>query len=96
MSTDASIQSLAKAINASWQKTTESVLTTAKLCAEANGKLKVDEKNKLYELLVCSSATFSKLAKIGEQEALQAEPIKSLLPPNTRSSMKSRSCIRPT
>ena len=82
MSVDASIQSLAKAINASWQKTTDSVLETAVLCANANAKLKADEKKKLYELLVCSSATFAKLAKIGEQEALQADPIKSLLPPN--------------
>lgn len=82
MSTDASIQSLAKAINASWRKTTDSVLDTAKLCANANDKLKVDEKKKLFELLVCSSATFAKLAKIGEQEALQSDPIKSLLPPN--------------
>lgn len=82
MSTDASIQGLAKAINASWRKTTENVLDTAKLCADANGKLKVDEKKKLIALLDCGAATFSKLAKIGERQELQSDKIKSLLPPS--------------
>lgn len=82
MSTEASIQSLAKAINASWRKTTEAVLDTAKLCASANEKLKVDEKKKLVALLDCGSATFSKLAKIGERPELQSDRIKPLLPPS--------------
>jgi hypothetical protein len=82
MSNEAKLQALANEINASWRKTTDQVLSTAKLCAEANEKLKVDEKKKLVALLDCGSATFSKLAKIGARPELQSDPIKSLLPPN--------------
>ena len=72
----------AKAINSSWHKTTDSVLETARLCAEAEKKLSTDQKNKLFKDLDFNKATFSKLAKIGSQPRLQTEAVKSLLPPN--------------
>ena len=57
-------------------------LETARLCAEAEKKLRPEEKNKLFKDLDFNKATFSKLAKIGSQPRLQTEAVKSLLPPN--------------
>ena len=56
------IQDRAKAINASWHKTTDSVLETARLCADAEQKLRPADKNKLFKELDFNKATFSKLA----------------------------------
>ena len=58
------------------------MLETARLCAEAEKKLRPEEKNKLFKDLDFNKATFSKLAKIGSQPRLQTEAVKSLLPPN--------------
>ena len=82
MAVQVTIQDYAKAINSSWHKTTDSVLETARLCAEAEKKLRPEEKNKLFKDLDFNKATFSKLAKIGSQPRLQTEAVKSLLPPN--------------
>ena len=82
MAVQVTIQDYAKAINSSWRKTTDSVLETARLCAEAEKKLRPEEKNKLFKDLDFNKATFSKLAKIGSQPRLQTEAVKSLLPPN--------------
>ena len=82
MAVQVTIQDYAKAINSSWRKTTDSVLETARLCAEADKKLPTDQKNKLVRDLDFNKATFSKLAKIGSQPRLQTESVKSLLPPN--------------
>jgi hypothetical protein len=71
-----------KAINASWHKSTDSILETARICAEAEKKLSADEKTKLFKDLVFSKATFSKLAKVGSQARLLNEDVKPLLPPN--------------
>jgi hypothetical protein len=82
MAIQSTIQDYAKAINASWHKTTDSVLETARLCAEADKKLPTDQKNKLFKDLDFNKATFSKLAKIGSQPQLQTDAVRSLLPPN--------------
>ena len=82
MASLASIPDYAKLINASWHKTTESVLETARLCAEANNKLGTEGTKKLIQNLDFSLATFSKLLKIGQDNRLQAPKVKSLLPPN--------------
>ncbi|HEY8098089.1 MAG TPA: hypothetical protein VIE65_18670 [Methylobacter sp.] len=72
----------AKDINLSWHKTTDSVLETARLCAEADKTLVSGEKSKLFKSLDFNKATFSKLVKIGSQQHLQAANVKRLLPPN--------------
>lgn len=59
------VKEYAKSINGSWRKSTDSVIETAKLCAEADKKLKASEKTKLFEVLTFNKATFSKLPKIG-------------------------------
>lgn len=82
MSKSTKIESYAKQINGSWRKTTDSILETAELCAEAVDKLSKDDKTKLVEQLDFSAATFSKLAKIGQEPRLQEEKVKALLPPN--------------
>ena len=82
MAIQSTIQDYAKAINSSWRKTTDSVLETAKLCAEADKKLPLDQKNKLFKDLDFNKTTFSKLAKIGLQPQLQTDAVRSLLPPN--------------
>jgi hypothetical protein len=82
MAIQSTIQDYAKAINASWHKTTDSVLETARLCAEADKKLPTDQKNKLFKDLEFSKAAFSKFVKIGSHPQLQTDPVKSLLPPN--------------
>ena len=74
------IQDRATAINTSWHKTTDSVLETAKLCADADNKLCPVEKNKLFKELDFNKATFSKLVKIGSQQHLK--DVKRFLPPN--------------
>ncbi len=82
MTTTRSIADYAKQINACWRKTTDSVLETAALCAEAAKSLGDDDKKALVKKLDFSPAAFSKLVKIGERKELQANPIKTLLPPN--------------
>ena len=69
-------------INASWRKTTESVLETARLCADANKDLKSKDRARLIKQLAFNAATFSKLVKIGSKYQLQSDPLKSLLPPS--------------
>ena len=76
MAIQSTIQDYAKAINSSWHKTTDSVLETARLCAEAEKKLRPEEKNKLFKDLDFNKATFSKLAKIGSQPRLQTDAVK--------------------
>ncbi len=76
------LKKCAEEINKSWRKTTDSVLETAKLCAETKGKLNDGEMNKLKKQLEFSAATFSKLVKIGSNVLLQKDPIKILLPPS--------------
>jgi hypothetical protein len=81
MAIESTVQDYAKAINSSWRKTTDSVLETARLCAEADKNLPRD-KSKFFKELEFSKAAFSKLVKIGSHPQLQSEPVKSLLPPN--------------
>ena len=69
-------------INASWRKTTESILETARLCADANKDLKSKDRARLIKQLAFNAATFSKLVKIGSKYQLQSDPVKSLLPPS--------------
>ena len=83
MASQGTIQDYAKAINSSWHKTTDSVLETARLCAEANKKFAAAEpKKELIKKLDFSSATFSKLVTIGQDPRLQEAPVRALLPPN--------------
>ena len=83
MASQGTIQDYAKAINSSWHKTTDNVLETARLCAEANKKFaRAEPKKELIKKLDFNSATFSKLATIGQDPRLQAAPVKALLPPN--------------
>jgi hypothetical protein len=82
MTTTRSIADYAKQINTCWRKTTDSVLETAALCAEAAKSLSDDDKTALVKKLDFSPAAFSKLVKIGDRKELQTNPIKTLLPPN--------------
>ena len=82
MAVQDTVASYVKAINASWHKSTDSILETAKVCADAEKKLSKDEKTKLFKDLVFSKATFSKLAKVGSEGRLLNEDVKPLLPPN--------------
>jgi hypothetical protein len=82
MAVQDAVQSYVKAINTSWHKSTDSILETAKICAEAEKKLNANEKAKLFKDLIFSKATFSKLAKVGSQTRLLSENVKPLLPPN--------------
>jgi len=82
MAIQSTVQDYAKAINTSWQKTTDSVLETARLCAEAEKKLRSAERTKLFNVLVFNKSTFSKLVKIGSQQHLREDNIKHRLPPN--------------
>jgi hypothetical protein len=52
MAVQETIQDRATAINTSWHKTTDSVLETAKLCAEADAKLRPGDKNKFFKELL--------------------------------------------
>lgn len=72
--------SLARRINNSWRKTLDGVLETASLCAQSKGQLSLAEKDHLLTLLAFNASTFSKLAKIGEQERLMADGLRSQLP----------------
>ena len=76
------IQDYASAINASWLKTVDSILETARLCAEAFKALSPGDRNRLLKKLIFSSATFSKLTKIGQHQQLKQAAIKILLPPS--------------
>jgi hypothetical protein len=69
-------------INASWRKTADGVLETARLCAQAQDGLRSKDRAKLIKQLDFNAATFSKLVKIGSREQLQDESVKSLLPPS--------------
>lgn len=79
-----SIADYAAQINVSWRRTTDSVLETAKLCADAKRNYERDKKSfsKLKKALDFSISTFSKLVTIGENEALRGDDVKCLLPPN--------------
>ena len=77
-----SISDYAKQINACWRKTTESVLETGSLCAEAKNGLSENDKNALIKKLDFSRATFSKLVRIGECKELYSSAMKALLPSN--------------
>ena len=70
MTTIRSIADYAKQINTCWRKTTDSVLETAALCAEAAKSLGEDDKKALVKKLDFSPAAFSKLVKIGERKEL--------------------------
>lgn len=76
------VKEYAKSINASWRKSTDSVIETAKLCAEADKKLKPSEKTKLFDVLAFNKATFSKLAKIGGHSHLLSQDVRPSLPPS--------------
>ena len=81
MTATRSISDYAKQINTCWRKTTESVLETGSLCAEA--KNSVGENNKaLIKKLDFSAATFSKLVTIGERRELYSSEMKARLPSN--------------
>jgi hypothetical protein len=79
---DALLKKCAEEINKSWRKTTDSVLETAKLCAETSKKLNDGEMHKLKGQLEFQASTFSKLVKIGSNALLQKDPVKTLLPPS--------------
>jgi hypothetical protein len=76
------ISDYAKAINTSWHRTTENVLETARLCAEAKSHLNKPDEKKLVQALDFSPSIFSKLVKIGSRPELQSDRMRSLLPPN--------------
>lgn len=75
------VKGYANSINDSWRKSTDSVIETARLCAEADKKLKGADKNKLFIVLTFNKATFSKLAKIGSNEYLLSKDLRPSLPP---------------
>ena len=65
------VTKFADAINKSWRKTTDNVLETAKLCADADARLETKEKKKLIKDLDFNDSTFSKLVTIGSRAQLQ-------------------------
>jgi hypothetical protein len=82
MSSDMTLSTLAERINASWHKSTEGVLETGRLCAEAKEKLSDKELEELKEQLTFSPPMFAKLAKIGATEKLYREEVSERLPPH--------------
>ena len=76
------VKEYARSINASWRKSTDSVIETARLCADADKKLKPSEKSKLFDVLAFNKATFSKLAKIGAHSQLLSQDVRPSLPPS--------------
>lgn len=76
------IKGYANSINDSWRKSTDSVIDTARLCAEADKKLKTADQSKLFPVLVFNKSTFSKLAKIGSNEQLLSKDLRPSLPPS--------------
>ena len=65
MPNDVTIQKYTDSINKSWRKTTQSVLETAKLCAEAQNNLNDDERKKLIEDLDFDKATSASSRRSG-------------------------------
>ena len=82
MTNTLTISDYADAINTSWHKTTENVLETARLCAEAQSSLDKTDKKKLIQALDFSTSTFSRLVTIGSRPELQSKEVRTLLPPN--------------
>jgi hypothetical protein len=74
------LEDYAAKINASWRKTTDSVLETAQLCAEVDGRLEGESRKSFLQRLDFAPATFSKLVTIGRQARLRDKPIRPLLP----------------
>ena len=82
MSSDVTLNDLAERINSSWQRTTQSALETARLCAEARDQLVEEELEVLKSKLDFSRPTFTKLVKIGAKCELYEEQVSVVLPPH--------------
>ncbi len=82
MSSDATLNDLAERINSSWQRTTQGVLETARLCTQAKEERTEEELEELKSQLDFSRPTFTKLAKIGGNSKLHEEQVSTLLPPH--------------
>ncbi len=76
------VDHFAASISAGWQKTTESIIAVAKLCAEAADKLSVEEKRYLVARLPFGESAFSKLSSIGKDKRLTEPNVVKLLPPS--------------
>ena len=72
----------AAAISAAWNKSVESILEVARLCAEADKQLSAGQKAELLEQLPFEAPTFSKLVKIGNDARLRSDDMRSRLPPS--------------
>ena len=68
-------------IGASWRRGVQGLMEVARLCAEANARLKAAQKSELIACLPFRQATFSKFAQIGADTRLNAAEIQRLLPP---------------
>lgn len=79
---EALIETHAAAICAGWQKTVQGILDTAAACCAADQQLSRNAKKLLYRQLPFNRATFSKLAKIGDDKRVYDEKVKPLLPPH--------------
>ena len=75
-------KSLKTRINASYRKTSECLLETALLCAEAQRTLSKADLDELGDQLEMDRPTFCKVKRIGADERLYAEDVKAMLPPS--------------
>ena len=74
--------SYATAIAAAWNKSLDSILDAASLCAQADEALSSAEKADLLAQLPFAAPTFSKLVKIGNDSRLRREDVRRHLPPS--------------
>jgi len=82
MSSDVTLNTLAERINSSWQKSTQAILETGRLCADAKEDLTDKELEELKSMLAFSAPMFTKLAKIGAIQELHREEVSERLPPH--------------
>lgn len=75
-----SVEEYAKKINTAWKKTVDDLLETARLCAEAQKKLKLKERTALKEQLPFGDEAFSMYVKIGSDSWFYKDAIKVKLP----------------
>jgi hypothetical protein len=71
-------------IPSNWRKTATGILTVARLCAQTSAKAELGRKRKkeLLRKLAISEASFSKLARIGNDRRLQRRSVQNYLPPH--------------
>jgi hypothetical protein len=77
-----SVANYVRDINGNWKRGVDAFLNTARLCAEANGRLTTAQKRELIQGLPFGKTAFSKFVQIGSDTRLYAPDIQPLLAPH--------------